>query len=98
MGMSIESLVHSNSTSPVMGNANAGEGWKERKVVKRKPPIDVYFTAPLMGDAVWSHDNGTVRRRMVGLVAFPNGCIREAEYQETIGRFSDLYRRRFGTF
>ena len=26
MGMSIESLVHANPTSPVMGNANAGEG------------------------------------------------------------------------
>jgi hypothetical protein len=54
MGMSIESLVHSNPTSPVMGNANAGAGWEERKVVKRKPSIDVYFTAPLMRDPVWS--------------------------------------------
>jgi len=35
---------------------------------------------------------------MVGLVALPNGFILEAEYQETIGRFSYLYRRRFCTF
>ena len=54
--MSIESLVHSNPTSPVMGNANAGAGWEERKPVKRKPSIDVYFTAPLMRDAVWSRN------------------------------------------
>ena len=25
----------------VMGNANAGAGWEERKVVKGKPPINV---------------------------------------------------------
>ena len=48
--MSIESLVHSNPTSLTMGNANAGAGWEERKVAKRKPSIDVYFTAPLMGN------------------------------------------------
>lgn len=63
IGMSIESLVHSNPTSPVMGNANAGAGWEERKVVKRKPSIDVYFTAPLMRDAVWSRGNSNKRGR-----------------------------------
>ena len=52
MGLSIESPVHSNSTSPVIENAGAGAGWEERKVVKRKPSINVYFTAPLMRDAV----------------------------------------------
>ena len=61
MGMSIESLVYSNPTSPVMGNANAGAGWEERKMVKRKPSIDVYFTAPLMRDAVWSRGNNNKR-------------------------------------
>ena len=66
--------------------------------MKRNPSIDVYCTTPLMGDAVWSHGHSIVRWKMVGLIAFPNGCIREAEYQETIGRFSDLYRRRFCTF
>lgn len=35
---------------------------------------------------------------MVGLVALPNGFILEAEYEETIGRFCHLYRRRFCTF
>jgi hypothetical protein len=35
---------------------------------------------------------------MVGLVALPNEFILEAEYEETIGRFSYLYRRRFCTF
>jgi len=63
MGISIESLVHSNPTSPVMGNANAGVGWEERKVVKRKPSLDVYFTAPLMRDAVWSRSNSKKRDR-----------------------------------
>ena len=61
MAMSIESLVHSNPTSPVTGNANAGAGWEERKPVKRKPSIDVYFTAPLMRDAVWSRGNSNKR-------------------------------------
>ena len=74
------------------------QGRGERTVVKRNPSTDVYFTTPLMRDAVWSHGNSIVRRRMVGLVAFPNGCIREAEYQETSRRFSDLYRRPFCTF
>ena len=74
------------------------QGQGERKVVKGNLSIDVHFTPPLMRDAVWSHSNSTVRRRMMGQVAFPNRCIREAEYQETVGRFSDLYRRRFCTF
>ena len=74
MAMSIESVAHLNPTSPVMGNATAGAG--ERKVVKRNPSTDVYFTTRME----------------------PRQQYREAEYQETIGRFSDLYCRRFCTF
>ena len=50
--VNMESPVHSKPISPVMGNVDAGAGWKDRKLVKRKLSIDVYFTAPLVRDAV----------------------------------------------
>ena len=37
------------------------QGQGERKVVERKPSIDLYFTAPLMRDAVWSRGDGNKR-------------------------------------
>ncbi|KAF9001530.1 hypothetical protein BDQ17DRAFT_1426489 [Cyathus striatus] len=52
--MTIESLVHSNPTSPQMGNAHAvqqGVGGKAGRV-KKRPSIDTYFCASA-GGAAW---------------------------------------------
>ncbi|KAF8972273.1 hypothetical protein BDZ97DRAFT_1783990 [Flammula alnicola] len=62
--MTIDSLVHSNPTSPMMGNVNAGgaggAGSGSRRRSMRKPSIDVYFTqaqGSRREDGSWSRGN-----------------------------------------
>ncbi|KDR68573.1 hypothetical protein GALMADRAFT_146227 [Galerina marginata CBS 339.88] len=63
--MTIESLVHSNPTSPMMGNAASSGSGRRRRL--RKPSIDVYFMqmSPRRESGTWSRNTNNKRYRDV---------------------------------
>ncbi|KAH9481144.1 hypothetical protein JR316_0005664 [Psilocybe cubensis] len=61
--MTIESLVHSNPSSPMIGdNSNAGNGDRSRRKRLKKPSIDVYFIQSSPSSAAGSAPPVTPRR------------------------------------
>ncbi|KAF9037512.1 hypothetical protein BJ165DRAFT_1416868 [Panaeolus papilionaceus] len=83
--MTIESLVHSNPTSPVMaGAASGGEGSGARRRKLKKPSIDMYFLPSLNNPSTGSVGSVTPTRSTTGHVR------RQSQSQSASGEWSGM--------